>query len=53
MEDLYRRVEAPNTTNKWENPIIETNHGDPIDLEVLQQILWEDKKSMKANPTTG
>jgi hypothetical protein len=33
LEDLYRRMEEPKTTNKWENPIFETNIGDPLDFE--------------------
>ena len=46
-------MEVPNTSNKWENPIFETNHGDPIDFEMISDILWDNKKAMKANPTTG
>ena len=46
-------MEEPKTTNKWENPIFETNHGDPLDFELLLSTLWDTSKSMKANPTTG
>lgn len=46
-------MEEPKTTNKWENPIFETNHGDPLDIDTLVNVLWENNKSMKSNPTTG
>jgi hypothetical protein len=46
-------MEEPKTTNKWENPIFETSHADPLDLDMVNQVLYENNKSMKANPTTG
>ncbi len=50
---MFNRLETPKSTYKWDCPLFESNHLDEFIIEPIIETLFNNKLSMKRNPTTG